>query len=151
MATKGLSKKDDMPQLYEYLIKYTEQIEKCGGQFDFDDKKVQKFLRQKDIYTERYRKDKLKKIKKHKWYLLFEQNKKSNKSGKDTAHHLLRHIRNAIAHANIEKNIKKNNRKTNQVYTLKDFNSNTGGQTMIGVIESKLLWELIDLLIGTKM
>lgn len=150
MATKGLSKAEDIPRLYEYLINYTEQIEKFGGLFDFEDKEVQKFLRQKDIYTERYRKDKLSKVRKHKWYLLFEQNIRSKKSGKDIAHHLLRHIRNAIAHANIEKTTKKSKGITNQIYTLKDFNPNSGGQTLIGVIESKLLWELIELLIGTK-
>lgn len=40
MALKGLSKTDDIPRLFEYIIKYVNDIESNKGLFNFGDKSV---------------------------------------------------------------------------------------------------------------
>ncbi|MCH5213683.1 MAG: hypothetical protein J1E97_00715 [Muribaculaceae bacterium] len=150
MAIKGLSKEEDIPQLFDYLMIYPDEIEKYKGWFNIKDNVVDKFLNHNDIFYGSYKKDNILKAKKHQWYLLFEQNKNSKKSGSDVAHHLLRHIRNAIAHANIEKIIKKEKKVNHQILSLKDYSINGNSQTMDGRIESKLFYQLIDLILQTK-
>lgn len=150
MAINGLSKDDDMPKLFEYLIKYASDIEDYKGCFDFKDKMVDKFFKQNNIFYGSYNIENLKKKKRYLWYLLFEQRKNSKKSGSDIAHHLFRHIRNAIAHANIEKINSRINNVNHQIYRMKDFNIQGNTQTMDSFIETKLFYKLLDLLFATR-
>ena len=150
MAIRGLSKDEDIPRLFEYLIIYADEIEKFPGYFNFEDVEVDKFLNRHNIWYGSYNLQNIKKIKKNQWYILFEQRKNSKKSGSDLAHHFFRHLRNAIAHANIEKINRRINKINHQLFKIKDFNLKGSAQTMDCFIPSKLLYQLIDKLFATK-
>ena len=150
MAIRGLSKDEDLPRLFEYLVNYADEIEKFPRYFNFEDKTVDKFLKQHKIFHGSYNKENLKKIKKDQWFLLFEQRKNSHKSGSDVAHHFFRHLRNSIAHANIEKVNRRINKINHQIFKIRDYNIKRSTQTMDCSIPSKLLYQLIDLLFATK-
>ena len=73
----------------------------------------------------------------HQYHILYEQNKPKNKVN-DEVHHLLRHLRNAIAHGRIRK-------KGSKLFQFSDETPDGNGVTMIGEIDYKLFFELIDL------
>lgn len=111
----GLSKHDDMPTLYSYLIVFERELKSKAGSFNIDAPSFILFCKTNNIkVANSLSKTELNKKDKYDNYVLF--NSFANQVSKsDKAHHLLRHIRNSIAHALIKK--KKN------YYYFEDYNS----------------------------
>lgn len=65
--------KQDKVFLYDYLCEFENEIKQHFGCYDFNDKKLQRFLFDHDIYIGAYNKTNRKKVIKHKYYLLFEK------------------------------------------------------------------------------
>ena len=140
MASNSISEADKA-KMFDYLKEYQENIKKNFGEYDIMNKKLLKFLSTNDIFIGRMNKKCIEKSKRHQYYMLFEQDKPRNKDN-DVAHHLLRHIRNSIAHGRIDK-------KGNVFFKLEDYSTNGLTKTMIGLLNYKLFFELIDQLQNT--
>lgn len=136
----GLTK-EEICQLYQFVCDYEENIKFYPTCFDITTKKIEKFKKEYDLFFDTLAKRNFAKAYKHSYYFLYEQNKNSKASKDDKAHHLLRHIRNSIAHGKIKKN-------AGDILVLKDCN--TTKDTMEGKIPSKLLFQLIDVLIKSR-
>jgi hypothetical protein len=112
----GLSKRDDMPTLYAYLVNYEKDIKSKSGSFDINSASFASFCKSNNIkWKNSLEKRELDKKDKSENYFFFNTTQKKI-SKNDTAHHLLRHIRNSIAHALVSKK--------DNYYILIDKNSN---------------------------
>lgn len=134
----GLSKRDDMPTLYTYLVNYENDIKSKSGLFDINAPSFAAFCKLNSIKCkDSLAKSELDKKDKTENYFFF--NASPNQiSQKDKAHHLLRHLRNSIAHALVSKK--------NNCYYLIDYNSNKN-LSMTGKIRTDLFESFISELI----
>ena len=112
----GLSKNNDLPRLYSFLVKYEKNIKEKARSFNIDSPSFIAFCKQNEIKCKNsLAKRELDKKDKTKNYFYFST--AVNKISKnDHAHHLLRHIRNSIAHALVTKE--------KDFYIMSDKNSN---------------------------
>ena len=136
MASNIISE-PDKAKMFDYLNYYQDNIKPNFGKYNLVDKKLQKFLSVNDIYIGRLNQKCKGKAINHQYHILYEQNKPKNKVN-DEVHHLLRHLRNAIAHGRIRK-------KGSKLFQFSDETPDGNGVTMIGEIDYKLFFELIDL------
>jgi len=136
MASNIISE-PDKAKMFDYLKDYQDNIKPNFGKYNLVDKKLQKFLSVNDIYIGRLNQKCKGKAINHQYHILYEQNKPKNKVN-DEVHHLLRHLRNAIAHGRIRK-------KGSKLFQFSDETPDGNGVTMIGEIDYKLFFELIDL------
>jgi hypothetical protein len=136
MASNVISE-PDKAKMFDYLKDYQDNIKPNFGKYNLVDKKLQKFLSVNDIYIGRLNQKCKGKAINHQYHILYEQNKPKNKVN-DEVHHLLRHLRNAIAHGRIRK-------KGSKLFQFSDETPDGNGVTMIGEIDYKLFFELIDL------
>ena len=136
MASNVISE-PDKAKMFDYLKDYQDNIKPNFGKYNLVDKKLQKFLSENDIYIGRLNQKCKGKAINHQYHILYEQNKPKNKVN-DEVHHLLRHLRNAIAHGRIRK-------KGSKLFQFSDETPDGNGVTMIGEIDYKLFFELIDL------
>jgi len=136
MASNVISE-PDKAKMFDYLKDYQDNIKPNFGKYNLVDKKLQKFLSVNDIYIGRLNQKCKGKAINHQYHILYEQNKPKNKVN-DEVHHLLRHLRNAIAHGRIRK-------KGSKLFQFSDETPDGNGLTMIGEIDYKLFFELIDL------
>lgn len=99
----GLSKRDDMPTLYTYLVNYEKYIISKSGSFDINSPSFTAFCKVNNIKWKNSvdKRELDKKDKSENYFFFSTAQKKVSKN--DTAHHLLRHIRNSIAHALVSK------------------------------------------------
>lgn len=134
--------KQDKVFLYDYLCEFENEIKQHFGCYDFNDKKLQRFLFDHDIYIGAYNKTNRKKIIKHKYYLLFEQKKTKGKRN-DVVHHLFRHVRNSVAHGHVIKSGRNKLR-------FDDFSKNDN-KTMEGIIDQKVFQLLMEKLKSAKI
>lgn len=140
-ATKvGLSKRDDMPTLYSYLIIFERELKSKAGNFNIDAQSFILFCKTNNIkVVNSLSKTEINKKDKHDNYAYF--NSSPNQVSKsDKAHHLLRHFRNSIAHALITK-------KKNYFY-FSDYNTNNN-LSMIAKIRIDLFESFIQELTKT--
>ena len=99
----GLSKKDDIPRLYTFLVKYEKDLITKAGSFSINAPSFISFCKQNDIKCKNsLAKRELDRKDKNENYFYFSTTQ-TLVSKNDHAHHLLRHIRNSIAHALITK------------------------------------------------
>lgn len=136
MASNVISE-PDKAKMFDYLKDYQDNIKPNFGKYNLVDKKLQKFLSVNDIYIGRLNQKCKGKAINHQYHILYEQNKPKNKVN-DEVHHLLRHLRNAMAHGRIRK-------KGSKLFQFSDETPDGNGVTMIGEIDYKLFFELIDL------
>lgn len=136
MASNVISE-PDKAKMFDYLKDYQDNIKPNFGKYNLVDKKFQKFLSVNDIYIGRLNQKCKGKAINHQYHILYEQNKPKNKVN-DEVHHLLRHLRNAMAHGRIRK-------KGSILFQFSDETPDGNGVTMIGEIDYKLFFELIDL------
>ena len=136
MASNVISE-PDKAKMFDYLKDYQDNIKPNFGKYNLVDKKLQKFLSVNDIYIGRLNQKCKGKAINHQYHILYEQNKPKNKDN-DEVHHLLRHLRNAIAHGRIRK-------KGSKLFQFSDETPDGNSVTMIGEIDYKLFFELIDL------
>ena len=136
MASNVISE-PDKAKMFDYLKDYQDNIKPNFGKYNLVDKKLQKFLSVNDIYIGRLNQKCKGKAINHQYHILYEQNKPKNKVN-DEVHHLLRHLRNAIAHGRIRK-------KGSKLFQFSDETPDGNSVTMIGEIDYKLFFELIDL------
>ncbi len=112
----GLSKRDDIPILYTFLISFEKDIKSKAGAYNIESSTFVKFCKSNGIKCkDSIAKKEIDKKDKTENYFFFSTNR-NIVSKQDKAHHLLRHIRNSIAHALVSKK--------KQYYLLTDYNSN---------------------------
>ena len=136
MANNNISE-TDKAKMFDYLKDYQDNIKANFGKYNLADRKLQRFLSINDIYIGRLNQKCKGKAINHQYHILYEQNKPKNKVN-DEVHHLLRHLRNAIAHGRIRK-------KGSKLFQFSDETPDGNSVTMIGEIDYKLFFELIDL------
>ncbi len=130
----GLTKRDDIPILYTYLIHFEKDIKMKSGSFDITAKSFIEFCKLNDIKCKNsLAKPELDKRSRTANYFLFDS-AKTIMSKTDKAHHLFRHIRNSIAHALVTKE--------KGYYILIDKNS-SGNLSMTGKIRIDLFESFI--------
>ena len=99
----GLSKRDDIPRLYTFLVRYEKDISTKAGCFNINASSFISFCKQNEIKCKNsIAKRELKKKNETRNYFYF-STKQTKVSKSDHAHHLLRHVRNGIAHALVSK------------------------------------------------
>ena len=140
MANNTISK-SDKAKMFDYLREYQDTIKSHFGKFNYNNKNLQNFLSANDIYLGRLNQTCKNEAVKHNHSILFEQTKPHNQSN-DIVHHLLRHLRNSIAHGRVSK-------KGNTTYLLEDKSADENTVKMMGEIDSKLFFKLIDFLKNT--
>lgn len=137
----GLSKKDDIPRLYTFLVQYEKDIITKAGSFSINAPSFISFCKQNNIKCKNsLAKRELDRKDKNENYVYFSTTQ-TLVSKNDHAHHLLRHFRNSIAHALVSKK--------NNCYFLIDYNSNKN-LSMTGKIRTDLFESFISELIGTS-
>lgn len=137
----GLSKGNDIPALYIFLIYFEKEIKSKSGSYNITDPAFISFCNLNNIKCKESiaKKETVKKDRNENYF--FFSTIKNVISQNDKAHHLLRHIRNSIAHALIFK--------SKNYYYFKDFNSNNK-LSMIGKIRIDLFNSFVAELVKTS-
>lgn len=138
----------DIVRLYQYVCEYEDNVKEIPGEFDINNKEIDKIKNKYDIYFETCAKRNLSKARKHAYFLLFEQTRNSKASKDDKAHHLMRHIRNSIAHGHITKRTVKKNKVNVEIFEITDKNHYR--DTMWGQISASALFQLLSTLINSR-
>lgn len=137
----GLSKKDDIPKLYTFLIMYEKDLSSKAGRFNIDSPSFISFCKSNNIKCKSsLAKKELNKKDRTENYFYF-STIQTRFSKNDKAYNLLRHIRNSIAHALISKE--------KGFYILLDKNSNSN-TSMIAKIRVDFFDSFITELIKTS-
>lgn len=136
----GLSKRDDMPTLYSFLIIFERELKSKAGKFNIEAQSFILFCKTNNTKViNSLSKSEFNKKDKYENYIFF--NSSANQISKsDKAHHLLRHLRNSIAHALIKK--KKN------YYYFEDYNSSMN-LSMTAKIRTDLFESFVNELTNT--
>lgn len=125
----GLSKGNDIPTLYTYLIFFEKVIKSKSGSYNIKLPAFISFCKLNGIKCkDSIAKKEIDKKDRNENYFFFSTTK-NLVSQNDKAHHLLRHIRNSIAHALISK--------SKNYYYFTDYNSNNN-LSMTGKIRTDL-------------
>lgn len=132
----------DILHLYEFLCQYERGLKDQAGNFDINNLKLGKYLKEQDIYLGALNINERKKSTQHRFYILYDQRANNKVSGRDKVHHLLRHVRNAIAHNLVNKGRKR-------ILFLQDMGKDRK-MTMEGHIEADAFYALLNLLIESK-
>lgn len=141
MSSSKLSQSDIL-YLYDFLCRYEQELKNQAGTFDINNLKLDKYLKEQDIYLGALNAGERKKSTQHRFYILYDQRANNKASGGDKIHHLLRHVRNAIAHNLVSKGRK-------QMLSLQD-KSKDEKMAMEGHIRAEVFYALLDLLIESK-
>ena len=130
---------------YDYILDYEKNISSHYGEYDLDNKNLQKFFKERGIFIAGgLGKNNRKKAKSSTQYILYTNTKPGNKPKNDYACNILRHIRNSMAHGNLDKKSK-----NDKSYILKDYDKNHE-ESMDGRILVADFEKLLNLLKATR-
>lgn len=136
---------DDFESIGKFLIVYAEYIEPFYGLFNWEEAVFKDYCKNNGIVA----KGKKNKERQHN-HFWFTAKKPKGRENQDYAHHFLRHIRNSFAHGNFHGKYLGKGHNRFKYYQLRDVDVDKGS-SMSGVIRAEYLWEMIRILIATKL